>query len=100
MSLSARLTEDFSANVRKRGEQYHLDGRVRIQRGSESELCASVHGSQTYDVRLNFSNELLSVWCECPYFGETGSPCKHVWAAIVAADKRGYLCAPASAPSL
>jgi hypothetical protein len=100
MSLSARLTEDFFANVRKRGEQYHRDGRVRIQGGSESELCASVHGSQTYDVQLNFSNGILSIWCDCPHFAETGDPCKHLWAAIVAADERGYLCEPASAPNL
>src|SRR5947209_6573629 len=98
LSLSARLTENFSTNVRKRGEQYHRERRVHIHRGSESELCASVNGSQTYDVRVNFSNKTLSVWCDCPHFADTSNPCKHLWAAIVAAEERGYLRAPVSAP--
>ena len=100
MSLSARLTENFSANIRKNGEQYHRQRRVYIQRGSESELRARVQGSQTYEVQLNFSDGLLSIWCECPYFADTDNPCKHLWAAIVAADEHGYLCAPASAANL
>jgi superfamily II DNA or RNA helicase len=99
MNLSARLTENFSANVRRRGEQYHRERRVHIQGGSESELYASVLGSETYDVQLNFSNGMLSICCDCPRFADTGNPCKHLWAAIVAADERGYLRAPASAPS-
>jgi superfamily II DNA or RNA helicase len=91
MSLAALLTENFTANVRKRGEQYHREGRVHIEEGSESLLRAYVHGSQTYEVDLNFSNRILSVWCGCPYFEDTGNPCKHLWAAIVAADEQGYL---------
>ncbi|MBV8056742.1 MAG: hypothetical protein JO071_16050, partial [Deltaproteobacteria bacterium] len=99
MNLATRLTENFSANIRKRGEQYHREGRVYIGEGSESGLWALVHGSQTYEVDLNFINGKLSVWCGCPYFGDTGNLCKHLWATIVTADKRGYLGELASAAS-
>src|SRR5262249_47944870 len=91
MSLAARVTENFTANVRKPGEQYHREGRVCNDRGSASGLWALVHGSQTYEVDLNFSNGTLSLWCGCPYFGDRGNLCKHLWAAIVTADERGYL---------
>jgi superfamily II DNA or RNA helicase len=99
MSLAARLTENFTANVRKRGEQYHREGRVHIEEGSESGLWALVRGSQTYEVDLNFSNGTLSLWCGCPYFEDTGNLCKHLWAAIVTADEHGYLRELASAVS-
>lgn len=99
MSLAARLTGNFTANVRKRGEQYYREGRVHIEEGSESSLWALVHGSQAYDVSLNFSNGTLSLWCGCPYFGDSGNLCKHLWAAILTADERSYLGKLASAAS-
>ncbi|MBV8362500.1 MAG: DEAD/DEAH box helicase [Deltaproteobacteria bacterium] len=99
MSLAARLTANFSANARKRGEQYHREGRVYIGEGSESSISALVEGSQSYKVDLNFINGTLSVSCDCPYFGDTGTLCKHLWAVVVTADERGYLGELASAAS-
>jgi len=99
MSLAARLSKNFTVNVRKRGEQYYREGRVHIAEGSESGLAALVHGSQSYEVDLNFINGTLSVWCGCPYFGDSGNFCKHLWAVILAADERGYLAELTSAAS-
>ena len=97
MSLSTRLAGDFSKNVRKRGEEYYHKGRVMIREGSLSELSACVRGSGFYEVQLSWRNDKLAVWCDCPHFVEQGFPCKHLWAAILAADQNAYLIAAASA---
>jgi len=97
MILSARFAGKFSSGIRKRGEDYFRQRRVRIQRGSGSEVEASVRGSQSYYVMLNWSGDRLSVSCECPYFVDNGLPCKHLWAAILAAGAQGYLSSAATA---
>ena len=97
MSLSTRLAGDFSKNVRKRGEEYYYKGRVMIHEGSSSEFSACVRGSGFYEVQLSWRNDKLAVWCDCPHFVEQGFPCKHLWAAILAADQNAYLSAAASA---
>lgn len=99
MKLSARLADYFEPAVRRRGQVYHLQGLVRIQHGSASKVEARVHGSRIYDVSLEWNDGTLSGRCDCPYFDSEG-PCKHLWAAILAAEARGYLSAAASAPNL
>ena len=100
MKLSKRLAGDFSGTVRKRGNSYFWQGRVRIQLGSDSEIEARVRGSHTsYDVSLAWGGGVLSAVCGCPYF-DSGGPCKHVWATILTAEERGYLSAAASSPNL
>jgi superfamily II DNA or RNA helicase len=91
MILSARFAGKFSSTIRKRGEDYFRQRRVRIDRGSDTEVAASVRGSQAYYVELDWSGDRLSVWCECPYFVDNGLPCKHLWAAMLAAEAQGYL---------
>src|SRR5271157_1755260 len=97
MALSAKLAQRFSSTTRKRGQDYYRQQRVEIQRGSDFEVEACVSGSKTYDVDLNWSHGKLSVWCECPYFADSGFPCKHLWATILAAEAQGYLSAAAAA---
>jgi len=102
MILSARFAGKFSSTIRKRGEDYYRQRRVRIDRGSDTEVSASVRGSQAYYVDLDWSGDRLSVWCECPYFLDNGLPCKHLWAVMLAAEAQGYLspAAAAAAPGL
>jgi hypothetical protein len=100
MNLATRLAENFTTNVRKRGQDYYWQRRVRIEYGSASEVGARVKGSNAYDVSLDWKDGRLSVWCDCPYFVDSGLPCKHLWAAILAADGQGYLSAAASAADL
>ncbi len=99
MNLAARLAADFRATVRKRGQDYYWQGLVLIQHGSASKLHAQVQGSRTYGVSLEWQEGALSAWCDCPAFASEG-PCKHLWAAILAADARGHLSAAASATDL
>jgi len=100
MSLSTKLAASFTKNVRKRGDDYYCKGRVMIQEGSQSELTACVRGSGFYEVQFAWRDDKLAVWCDCPHFVEQGVPCKHVWAAILAADQHQYLTAAASADKL
>jgi superfamily II DNA or RNA helicase len=100
MSLSTKLAANFTKNVRKRGDDYYCKGRVMIQEGSQSELTACVRGSGFYEVQFAWRDDKLAVWCDCPHFVEQGVPCKHVWAAILAADQHQYLTAAASADKL
>ncbi|HKE24563.1 MAG TPA: SNF2-related protein [Bryobacteraceae bacterium] len=92
VTLSQQLEPGFSPVSRRRGQNYYREGRVRIEHGSENYVEAEVRGSQNrYTVELDWSGGELSMFCECPAF-ENGS-CKHLWAAVLAAEARGYLSA-------
>ena len=99
MHLSTRLAGEFSAPVRRRGEQYYRQGLVRIRDGSDSLLKARVRGSSVYSVSLHWEAGSLSASCDCPYYGSDG-PCKHLWATILAADAHGYLSAALAATNV
>src|SRR5579862_5472147 len=88
--LTARLSHLFSPGVKSRGHDYYARGFVRIDRATPLTLRASVSGSNIYDVQFAWENGELSLYCSCPYF-DTDGPCKHLWAAILAAQARGYL---------
>ena len=96
MILSERFAGKFRSTIRKRGQDYYRQRRVRIESGSDTEVAASVRGSQAYYVELNWNRDRLSVSCECPYFLDNGLPCKHLWATMLAAEEQGYL-SPAAA---
>ncbi|PYU74327.1 MAG: helicase SNF2 [Acidobacteria bacterium] len=100
MSLAARLAKNFTTSARSRGQDYHSQCRVRILRGSESEVRARVRGQETYDVELTWKDGTLSVWCGCLYFVDSGLPCKHLWAVVLAAEGPGYLSAVDSAADM
>jgi superfamily II DNA or RNA helicase len=99
MNLSSRLAGDFPAGVRRRGEEYHWQKLVRIEKGSDTEVDATIRGSQQYEVELSWAPGALSVWCDCPYF-ESNGPCKHLWATILTAESRGLLSSAARDESL
>ena len=99
VNLSRRLAGYFSGAIRNRGQSYFWQGRARIRDGSESDVVASVRGSQNYVVELNWQDGVLSASCECQYFDSDG-PCKHLWATLLAAEAYGYLAEAAAAPKL
>src|SRR5947209_611764 len=99
MNLSTTLAGDFSPPVRRKGQLYYWQRRVRIESGSHSHVEARVQGSQTYDVRLNLDEGVLFASCTCSYFDSNG-PCKHLWATILAAEARGDLSTAATIPNL
>ena len=92
--LTSLLARDFSAAVRHRGFEYFRARRVRILRGDESSVEATVRGTGVYEVSLRYTSGALYVSCDCAYF-ESNSSCKHLWAVVLAAEKEGYLRAAA-----
>ena len=83
--------EHFPGAIRKRGQKYWDDGRVALLSETEEEVDATVIGSDQYDVSLSLIADehppVVSGWCSCPYF-ETEFMCKHLWAVMVALDKK------------
>lgn len=96
MALSTELSSDFPSVIRSRGGDYFRSGAVRIRSGNQWRVEAIVRGAHSYDVVLrrvavaDEDEDEIAVKCSCPYFDSDG-PCKHIWAAILAADEQNYL---------
>jgi uncharacterized Zn finger protein len=92
MSLAARSKQSFSASTRSRGDSYFHRGAVKITSTGDDAIVAQVAGSEPepYAVYLNWRDATAGVaaYCNCPYY-EGGDFCKHLWAAIQAADAKG-----------
>ncbi|WP_321474954.1 DEAD/DEAH box helicase [uncultured Paludibaculum sp.] len=99
MTISSKLAFQFDRRVQFRGQDLFASGSVTVRQASPRHLIADVQGSKTYHVTLRYVPERLYVECTCPYFLDEG-PCKHVWAAVMAADDRGALAEAADARSL
>ncbi len=87
-SLSA-VEKLVPARIRTRGDRYFEEERVeQIRQEADGCVAATVRGSETYAVRLLITADgELGFDCECAYFGQNLDVCKHVWAALRAADR-------------
>ncbi len=94
-SLASAARSSFSASSRHRGESYFWSRRVTNPAVEGNTFRARVIGTRVYDVELRLEDQRLSIECTCPQFVDHVSPCKHIWAAILAADERQALTAPA-----
>lgn len=89
--LTQRVGASFDARIRARGLDYFQRGAVsRLRVQPDGRVTAKVHGKRTYDVTLEFelsppSGSVL-VACNCPYVDDSGEPCKHIWAALLATE--------------
>ena len=54
-----------------------------------------MRGTRLYDVSLTLDDDRLIVDCACPFFQQSIEPCKHIWAAILAADRARAFPVPA-----
>ena len=90
MLLSRTVEAAFPRVIRSRGEVYFQQGAVRSILGSAWACRATVDGTRPYTVFARREGRSLAVWCDCPYFGSDG-PCKHLWAAFLLADEKGFL---------
>ena len=72
--------------VRKRGIDYFRRRSVKVLSFGPDEAEATVTGSEPYHVRLVREEKKLLGSCSCPYFTDRREICKHVWAALLAAD--------------
>jgi hypothetical protein len=88
-SWKDRLRYSFLPVIRQRGEYYAEQGRAILKEVSHGKIIATVQGSKLYTVsvvdRHSRDGKILT-FCTCPFF-QQGFPCKHLWAAIVEADR-------------
>jgi len=99
MSLASKLSHEFAARIQYRGAQYFRERAVEVRFHSLTRLEATVSGRLDYQVRLAIRDGRLDVACTCPYFNE-GEECKHIWAAILEADRLNSLSVATRYPRL
>ncbi|HVO95498.1 MAG TPA: DEAD/DEAH box helicase, partial [Terriglobales bacterium] len=44
-----------------------------------------------YDVEVSCEKHVINVSCTCPFFEREFEPCKHIWAALLAAEQSDFL---------
>ncbi|NDY41605.1 DEAD/DEAH box helicase [Dissulfurirhabdus thermomarina] len=90
----------FLPVIRGRGERYAREGRVHLERVSPAEIRGVVQGERDYAVwakRDPLAPLAVDLGCTCPFFRQ-GFFCKHLWAALLEADRAGRRPAAAVAP--
>jgi hypothetical protein len=99
MPLAVTLANQFNLRIRERGFVYFRQKRVLVSDGNGTELGAKVRGSELYEVMPRWTGTELAVLCDCIYFLENARPCKHLWAAVLAADAGQYLAEASAIPA-
>ena len=90
--LTRILGRSVAAGSRTKGRFYQQDGAVVRIDGSATHVEATVHGSRKYRVIIDRENEAnFTASCECPYFYDRLDICKHIWATLLEAERRGFL---------
>ncbi|HEX5474166.1 MAG TPA: DEAD/DEAH box helicase [Vicinamibacterales bacterium] len=89
--LTRVLAPDVPGGSRAKGRAYYLNGAVTRIDGNASAVAAIVNGSRAYDVTIERDGEEFYASCDCPYFLDRFDICKHVWAALLAAEDRQLL---------
>ncbi len=84
-SLVDRFEHLVPDEVRRRGRAYHREGAVELLTNN-GEVRAHVFGTRRYSIVLQSKGDQLVVSCDCPYFGDGGRVCKHIWATLLAAE--------------
>lgn len=76
----------FYQKILSRGWNYFRDGAVENLSRSGNRLCATVLGSEEYEVEIIMDGEhVFDLACTCP-FAEDGELCKHMAAVLYAAE--------------
>jgi len=89
--LTEELSDEIGRLSQQRGRQYFLSGAVKRIEGDALSINAVVQGTIQYDVTISSVDGFLDYSCTCPYFERDFEPCKHIWAACLAAEQQGYL---------
>jgi superfamily II DNA or RNA helicase len=90
-SLAAALSSSVPAKIRERGIEYLRKGLVRLTDCTSARVTARVSGTQAYDVTLTREGDVVWADCSCPFCMDREEVCKHIWAAVLAANGRGGL---------
>jgi uncharacterized Zn finger protein len=91
--LIKALAPHVSSRTRAKGVDYFRSGAVIEMAGGEWTVHAVVRGTRDYRVDLlrESGTDRFTASCECPYYTDRAEVCKHIWAALLAAEERGLL---------
>lgn len=78
--------EDFSPDIKTRGEEYYNLGKVGEVFKSGDIYKAKVCGTDIYDVEIGFDGYDVSYKCGCP----CQYPCKHIYAVLLEISDGNY----------
>ena len=98
--LTEKLFKQVHRLAQERGRSYFFAGSVRQIEGDAWRASARVQGASLYEVGISSEDDFLDVKCSCPYFDRELQTCKHIWAALMAAERQGLLKGAASRKSL
>jgi hypothetical protein len=90
MPLASKLAFQFERPLQFKGLNLFHARAVRISEANQTHLFGEVQGGNRYPIRMTHDAGRLSVYCACAYFADFGR-CKHLWAAVLEADRRGVL---------
>jgi superfamily II DNA or RNA helicase len=90
MPISSFLAGSFDSRDRNRGEEYFRERRVKLTDVNEAWIDAKVSGTRRYDVMVDIETDRVTARCTCPYSDGEFVACKHIWAAIRAAEAQGF----------
>lgn len=90
MPLASKLSFQFERRLQFKGLSLFQARAVRITDANQAHLYGEVQGTSRYPVRMTYDAGRLLVYCACEYFKDF-SRCKHLWAAVLEADRRGVL---------
>jgi superfamily II DNA or RNA helicase len=86
------LARQVPGGSRVKGRAYHLDGAVKKVAGTPWAVDAIVKGTRSYAVEIHRDERgAMTASCDCPYFHDRFVICKHIWAALLEAERRGHL---------
>jgi superfamily II DNA or RNA helicase len=91
--LFKRSASHFQPGDRQRGSDYFLEGRVSLEvEGARARSGVAGSEKPVYRVGVDWSRvateRVLHTYCDCQRFAE-GTPCKHLWATLLALAETG-----------
>jgi hypothetical protein len=90
-AIADRAGKSFPLHAHTEGFARWKSGAVAIQTETITSVAAKVRGQRTRDVVLQEAEGRLLVSCTCPARTFELPGCKHAWATLLEADRRGAL---------
>jgi superfamily II DNA or RNA helicase len=93
LMLAKALAPHISGRTRVKGSDYFRAGGVIEMSGGPWTAHAIVRGTRDYRVELmrESASDRFTASCECPFYSDRGEICKHIWASVLEAERRGLL---------
>src|SRR5579872_4253418 len=91
MGLAGKLAFQFDRRTQIQGQALFDSRAVRLVDAAEDHAHVDVADGRIFGARLALESAgNLSIGCNCPIF-RSNRTCKHLWAAVLEADREGAL---------